>query len=53
MDENSASDLFVRGEVLIPISFLLDGQGRIMDVLAGWSGDSREELKRLTSLPGH
>lgn len=53
MDENSVSDLFERGEVMIPISFLLDGDGRIMDVLAGWSGDSREELKRLTSLAGH
>ncbi len=39
--------LYVRGRVVVPLSVLLDGEGRVLEVLSGWSERSREALARL------
>ncbi|MFQ5701999.1 MAG: ASPIC/UnbV domain-containing protein [Acidobacteriota bacterium] len=46
-DEASIARLFPRGEVLIPVSFLVDDQGKIIDLIPGWSASSRKTLHRL------
>ncbi len=51
-DSPSISEVFQRGEIMIPVSFLLDGEGRILEVLSGWSEESRGELERLVAPDG-
>ncbi|MFQ5792886.1 MAG: ASPIC/UnbV domain-containing protein, partial [Acidobacteriota bacterium] len=46
-EEASIPKIFSGDEVLIPISFLLDGEGRVLEVFAGWSRDSEAKIKRL------
>ncbi len=39
-DDASIAQVFRRGEVIIPTSFLLDGQRRVLEVVSGWTADS-------------
>ncbi len=48
-DEASVDRMFARGAVEVPLSFLIDGQGRIVDVLVGWSAETRRALQRLAA----
>ena len=50
--EESVSRVFSRGEVMIPVSFLLDEEGRLLEVLWGWTDDSRGEFERLVTVSG-
>ena len=45
--EDAIPRIFSGEEVIIPLSFLLDEQGHVVEVLEGWSEGSREELLRL------
>lgn len=39
--------IYATDEVFIPLSFLLDGRGRVLEVFTGWSGKARERLNAL------
>jgi peroxiredoxin len=41
--------LFPRGEVVVPVTVLLDAEGRVSEVYSGWSKRSEEALRRLVS----
>jgi thiol-disulfide isomerase/thioredoxin len=43
-DEASIAQVYRRGEIIIPTSFLLDGQRRVLDVVSGWTADSRKAV---------
>ena len=49
-DEESVTRVFSRGEVVIPISFLLDEEGRLLEVLWGWTDDSLGEFESLVTV---
>jgi hypothetical protein len=49
-DEESVTRVFSRGEVVIPISFLLDENGRLLEVLWGWTDDSLGEFESLVTV---
>ena len=49
--EESVSSVFPRGEVQIPISFLLDDELRVVDVFSGWSAASRRAIHGLIEEP--
>jgi peroxiredoxin len=46
-DPGSVSEVFPRGEILVPMSFLLDGQGRVLEVFSGWSERTEAALAAL------
>jgi peroxiredoxin len=46
-EEASIPRIFSREEVLIPISFLLDDRGRVVEVFSGWTERSREAVHAL------
>jgi len=48
-DEQSVADVFVGGEVLIPTSFLIDENRRVLDVYTGWSMRTRRALRELVA----
>ncbi len=39
--------LFAGDQVSIPVSFVLDAQGRIVDIFSGWSGASETAVRKL------
>ena len=41
------TQLFKGGQVLIPLSFIVDRQGRITEVLTGWSDQAEARARRL------
>jgi thiol-disulfide isomerase/thioredoxin len=46
-DERALESLYPRGEAQVPLTVLLDGQGRILEILQGWSRKSEKALERL------
>ena len=40
--------LYPRGEATVPLTVLLDDDGRVLRVYSGWSRESEEALRRLT-----
>jgi peroxiredoxin len=46
-DEQVFTDVFSGEEVFIPLSFIIDEQGRIADILTGWSPESEARIRRL------
>lgn len=51
-DEASIRKIFAGEQVLIPMSFLLDDQGRLLEVFAGWSGSSQRKIHGLLAATG-
>jgi len=49
--EDAAPKIFANGQMVLPMSVLLDARGRIMEVFSGWSERTRRELERLASKP--
>jgi thiol-disulfide isomerase/thioredoxin len=49
VSEEAVSEVFPRGEVLIPISFLVDERLAVLDVFSGWSAESRRAVHALTT----
>ena len=39
--------LFPRGEATIPLTVLLDGKGRILDIHCGWNEKAEKALRSL------
>ena len=48
-DEQALESLYPRGEAQVPLTVLLDGQGRILEILQGWSEKSEKALQGLAS----
>ncbi len=46
-DEQVFTHVFAGEEIFIPLSFIIDEQGRISDVLTGWSPESEARIRRL------
>lgn len=46
-EEASIRRIFTRGEVMIPMSFLLDDRGRVLEVFIGWSEEARASMHAL------
>ena len=46
-EEASIRRIFSGDEVVIPMSFLLDGQGNVLEVFTGWSRKSEAKIRRL------
>jgi len=49
VSEEAVSEVFPRGEVLIPISFLVDERLAVLDVFSGWSAESRRAVHALAA----
>ena len=49
--EDAVPEIFSRGEVLIPLSILIDDRRRVIEVHSGWSEESRRALRELAGLP--
>ena len=47
MHKSGFEQLFVGDQVFIPLSFVLDDQGRIVDIFSGWSRASETAIRRL------
>lgn len=46
-EESVFAQIFSREEIFIPLSFLIDEQGRITDVLTGWSETAENRIRGL------
>lgn len=46
-DEATVRRLFPRGEVAVPVSLLLDGNGRVLTAFAGWSRETEAALREM------
>ena len=46
-EETAFEQIFSRGQVFVPLSFVVDGEGRITDVLSGWSKESEARIRSL------
>jgi peroxiredoxin len=46
-DVSAMETLFPRGEVVVPVTALLDEQGRVVRVYSGWSPESEEAIRGL------
>ena len=46
-DASAFDRLFAGEQIFIPLSFIVDGEGRISDVLTGWSPAAEEKLRQL------
>ncbi|MDA0335083.1 MAG: redoxin family protein [bacterium] len=45
--ESGLEQLFTGDQVFVPVSFVLDAQGRITDIFSGWSRESETAIRRL------
>ena len=43
----SIQRIFKLGEMFIPLSLVVDGRGRVIDILAGWNAESEEKFQKL------
>ena len=43
----SVQRIFQSGEMFIPLSLVVDSQGRVVDIMAGWNADSERKFKEL------
>jgi thiol-disulfide isomerase/thioredoxin len=48
-DDAALEMLYPRGEAVVPLTVLLDDEGRILEVLTGWSESSQDALRALVS----
>ena len=48
-DDEFIEKLYATDNVVVPISLLLDAQGRVSDLLPGWTPETRRRLKALSS----
>ena len=46
-DEQGLEQLYPMGQAIVPLTLLLDEQGRIAEILSGWSAASRRTLEEL------
>ena len=49
-DATALGALYPRGEATVPLTVLIDGDGRILEIYSGWSEESERALGRLTGL---
>ncbi len=49
VSEEAVTQVFPRGEVLIPISFLVDERLAVLDIFTGWSAESRRAVHALAA----
>ena len=47
-DETTFRRVYSGDQVFVPLSFVVDGEGRIADVFAGWSSETAARIRRLT-----
>ncbi len=47
-DASAPGRIYAGGQVILPLTVLVDGQGRALEVVAGWTDRSRELLAELT-----
>ena len=52
-EKSSVSKIFSGEEVVIPMSFLLDGKGKVLEVFTGWSQETEAKIHRLISNGSH
>ena len=43
----SVQRIYKSGEIFIPLSLVVDSQGRLVDIMAGWNADSERKFERL------
>ena len=48
-DDAALETLYPRGEAVVPLTVLIDGDGRILEVHTGWSEASQTALRDLVS----
>ena len=48
MSPSELAKVFATPDIGLPLSILIDDQGRVMDVFEGWSAKTRQRLDRLT-----
>ena len=46
-EQSSVPKIFSGEEVVIPMSFLLDGKGKVLEVFTGWSRETEAKIHRL------
>jgi hypothetical protein len=51
-DEATLDRLYPTGEATVPLTLLVDEQGRIMEILSGWSERTERKLDRLAQSAG-
>ena len=51
-DEEALDTLYPRGEASVPLTLLLDREGRVVEVHSGWSRRSEQALRNLTTGKG-
>ncbi len=49
VDDERFGDIYIGDEVFVPMSVLLDDQGRVLRVFGGWSPQTAEALRELAS----
>jgi peroxiredoxin len=47
--ETLVEQIYATDEVFIPLSFVVDDRGKVLDIFAGWSKDSVDKLLRLST----
>ena len=45
----SVQRIFKSGEMFIPLSLVVDGQGRVVDIMAGWNAESERKFQELVN----
>ena len=51
-DEAALETLYPRGEATVPLTLLLDGEGRVLEIHSGWSRRTEQGLHDLLSRKG-
>ena len=46
-DESGFEQLFAGDQIFVPLSFIVDGEGLVVDILSGWSHESEARIRNL------